>query len=272
MRKHNNQVSIPYNLLKAILDTELRISTTRLLIALFAWQDFNDLWSRYDTYVKNPEQARTWAPCKALRDLVGPKSANTAKSLVTMVEQVSQTWLFDDLRLSEDHKTIYWQFSSHVHNWMARRFFEESFALLDLRDVAACRSHLTLSLYCGAKNLRNHPLPEYVIPLSKPWSTHRRGLFTSLQQVSKMVDTTFFVGLEWIYRADRKQQLRIRLRHHGTTWYPDKLRQWGTDARVFKLNSEELREIRNRHFPDYAIPGEAPGSVEKNLRRNLPKT
>jgi len=274
MTPSNGKVSITFALLERIFTARYSITTTRLLIAMIHLQDMHDLWSTHDEFMRFPERAQTWASGAELRALVGPKAANKAAALTRLVSEVSdhaQTGgldLFDKIAMIHKNRTLTWQFPPFVHELMALRW-QKNFAILDLGHVAQCRSNRTLILYCSVQNLRKSWIPEFCGPVEGLWSDYRPGLFDSLRQVAAMVDTTFFVGLEPIRGSRSTESVRYRLRHPGTTWYPDKIRHWAHGARVFKISASDAREIEPRNLCEYAIGNEEPAQVEAILRRNL---
>lgn len=269
MSTNNTKVSISFELLESILAAGFSITTTRFLIGMIYMQDRTDLWRSDDRYMTHPAEAETWEFGAVLRKLVGPRKANSAAPLIALIAEVEGSGLFDKILMTHGNCRIRWRFSPVVHEKMALRWLGEAFALIDIHQVAACRAHSTLDLYCRSRNLRKHPIPEFVRPLERRWCDCRRDLFQALRQVAEMIDTTFFIGLEWQRRGEGVQHLRIRLRHEGTTWYPDKLRYWAPNSRVFKVSASASKEIDGRDFRDYAIGHEDPAQVEKNLRKNL---
>ncbi|WP_150120713.1 MULTISPECIES: hypothetical protein [unclassified Sulfitobacter] len=269
MDTENKNVSITFDLLNSILEAEFSITTTRLLIGMIFLQDRHELWRTDDLYMQDTTRASMWCFGAELRHLVGPSKANKAAPLLNLIAEVSGSGLFDAIHMSNRNHRIHWCFSSAVHQLMALRWSDD-FALIDIRHAAACRSATTLNLYCRIRNLRNHRIPEFEIPLSKRWCDYRREFFQSLQQAVELAGTTAFVGLEWVRRGNGQQRLLIRLRHEGTTWFPDKLRSWSLNSRVFRVSHYEVAEIDKRDFREYAIDGENPTDVEANLRKNLP--
>jgi hypothetical protein len=265
----NTYVSISFELLKNILSAGFSITTTRLLIGMIYIQDRADLWRSDDRYMSQPAEAETWEFGAELRKLVGPTKVNSAAPLIALIADVQGSGLFDEIFMTHGNRRIRWRFSPVVHEKMALRWLGEAFALLDIHHVAACRTVSTLDLYCRSRNLRNHRIPEFIVPLERRWCDCRRDLFLALKQVAGMVGTTFFVGLEWERRGEGVQRLRIRLRHEGTTWYPDKLRYWALNARVFRVSESDEIEIDGQDLRDYAIWNEDPAQVEANLRKNL---
>ncbi len=270
MSTNNTYISISFELLENILAAGFSITTTRLLIGMIYTQDRSDLWRSDNLYMIHPAEAETWAFGAELRKLVGPAKANSAAPLNALIAEVEGSGLFNEILMTHGNRRIRWCFSPAVHEKMALRWLGEDFALLDIHHVAACRTLTTLDLYCRARNLRKHPIPEFTIPLERRWCDCRRDHFQALKQVAGMIGTTFFVGLEWERRGEGIQRLRIRLRHEGTTWYPDKLRYWTSNARVFRVSASDDTEINGRDFGNYAIGDEKPAQVEANLRKNLP--
>lgn len=269
MSTQNTYVSITFNLLEQILAAHLSITTTRLLIAMIYMQDRADLWRSDDLYIRNPEEAATWAFGAELRALVGPVRSNNARSLEKLIDEVAGRGLFDEITLTDRNSRLSWRFSKTVHEIMALRWSGENFALLDIDNVRACRSATTLDLYCRVRNLRKSCIPELELPLEARWCDHRAKFLFALQQVVSMENTTAFVGLEWVRRGVASQRLLVRLRHKGTTWYPAKIRYWAVNARVFRVSPTEIIEIDGEKFEHYAIAGEEPTLVEANLRKNL---
>lgn len=269
MSTQNTQVSITSELLEHILAPGISITTARLLIGMIYMQDRADLWRSDDRFVEVPKAARTWAFGAELRALVGPVGANNARSLRKLIAEVTGRGLFDDIRLTDRNSRLRWQFGKSIHEMMASRWFIADFALLDVKNVRACSSMSTLDLYCRVRNLRNHPIPEFELPLEGRWCDHRLKFLQALQQVVTMENMTAFVGLEWVRRGESCRRLLVRLRHKGTTWYPDKIRYWSINARVFRVSPSEITEIDGRDLRHYAISDESPEQVEANLRKNL---
>lgn len=269
MSTNNTYVSISFELLENILAAGFSITTTRLLIGMIYVQDRADLWRSDDRYISSPAEAESWEFGSQLRKLVGPAKANSATPLIALIAEVEGSGLFDQIFMSHGNCRIRWRFSPVVHEKMALRWLGDAFALLDIHHVAACRTMTTLEFYCRARSLRNHPIPEFVIPLEKRWCDSRRDILKALKQVANMIGTTFFVGLEWDRRGEGTQQLRIRLRHEGTTWYPNKIRYWALNARVFRVSASTDIEIDGKDFRHYAVENEDPAEVEANLRKNL---
>jgi hypothetical protein len=210
-----------------------------------------------------------WAFGAELRALVGPAGSGNARCLKILIAEVADRGLFDELALTEGNSRIHWQFSKCVHEMMASRWLGADFALLDLEKVRACSSLTTFDLYCRVRNLRNHPIPEFELPLESRWCDFRKKFLKNLRQVVIAEDTMAFVGLEWVRRGEGSQRLRVRLRHKGTTWYPDKLRYWARNARVFRVSPYEITEIDGQDLTNYAMSGENSEQVEANLRKNL---
>ncbi|WP_425072422.1 hypothetical protein [Sagittula sp. S175] len=269
MTTQNRQVSITFDLLEQILAAGLSITTMRLLIGMIYMQDRADLWRSDDLYLQHPEQAKTWAFCAELRSLVGPVGANNARSVKTLIAETAGRGLFEEITLSDLNRQIHWQFCGSVHAMMSTRWLGANFALLDVENVRACRTPMSLELYCRLRNLRKHPIPEFELPLTERWSVHRPKLMPALKQVVAMENTTAFVGLELVRQGVEYQRLRLRFRHKGTTWFPEKIRFWSLGARVFRVSPDEIVEIDGKDFRCYAIPGENPTKVEANLRKNL---
>ncbi|QPZ91573.1 hypothetical protein [Thioclava electrotropha] len=269
MSDQNKQISVTFELLEQILAAGLSTTTTRLLISMIYMQDRENLWRSDEYFIHKPQDAKMWAFGAELRALVGPTGSNNAKSLKKLIEEVDGRGLFDAVSLTDRNTQIHWQFSRDVHEMMACRWLGPDFALLDLDKVRACGSIITLDLYCRVRNLRKKRVPEFELPLEVRWRDYRQKFLGSLQQVVTMENTIAFVGLEWVRRAEGRQRLLVRLRHKGTTWYPDKIRYWSMNARVFRVSSNEIAEIDGRNLRQYALPGESPGQVEANLRKNL---
>lgn len=269
MSTQNTKISITFEFLAQILAAGLSTTTTRLLIGMIYMQDRADLWRSDDLYVHNPEMARSWAFGAELRALVGPAGSNNARPLKKLVAEVAERGLFDEITLSDKNSRIHWQFSNTVHEMMAVRWGGPDFALLDIENVRACGSMTPLDLYCRVRNLRNHPIPEFELPLEGRWCDRRSKFMRGLQQVVTMENTTAFVGLEWVRTGQGCQRLLVRLRHKGTTWYPAKIRFWSLNARVFRVSPSEITEIDGQDLRCYAIPGENPAQVEANLKKNL---
>ena len=269
MDTQNTQISITFELLERILAAGLSIATTRILICMIYVQDREALWSTDDRFMQNPEEAKMWAFGTELRSLVGPTGSNNARSLKNLVSEVGNRGLFDELFLTDRNSRIHWQFNRSVHELMALRWLGQNFALLDLEKVRACGSMTTLDLYCRVRNLRNHPIPEFEMPLEARWCDHRKKFLLGLQKIVAMENTTAFVGLEWIRRGNNRRRILVRLRNETTTWYPNKLRYWSFNARVFRVSDSEITEIDSRDLRRYVIPGEMPDQVETNLKRNL---
>lgn len=269
MTTQNTHVSITFELLEQILAAGLSITTTRLLIGMIYMQDRADLWRSDDLHIRNPEEARTWAFGAELRALVGPAGSNNARSLKRLIAEVAGRGLFDEIALTDRNSRIRWQFDRRVHEMMVARWLGVNFALLDIENVRACGTTTSLDLYCRLRNLRKHPIPEFELPLEARWCDHRLKFLRALQHVVTMENTTAFVALEWVRRGEGCQRLLVRLRHKGTTWYPDKIRYWSLNARVFRVSPTEIAEIDGGDLRCYAIPGEDPALVEENLRKNL---
>lgn len=268
MDTNNTNVSITFGLLESILGAKFSITTTRLLIGMIYLQDRQELWRTDDRFIQDPDQARMWCFGSELRALVGPSKVNKAAPLLNLISEVEESGLFDIIQMSNRNHRLQWGFSAGVHNAMALRWSGD-FALINIEHTAACRNLTTLELYCRIRNLRNHRIPEFEMPLAKRWCDYRREFFRSLQQAVALTGTTAFVGLEWVRRGDGEQRLLIRLRHSGTTWYPDKLRKWSLNARVFRVSNGTATMIDSRNLSEYAIKGEKPYDVEANLRKNL---
>ncbi len=150
------------------------------------------------------------------------------------------------------------------HRWNA------DFALLDLDHVAQCRTARTLRLYIEARSRYKMNAPTFTGPVPGSWRRYRQPLFASCQEVARLVDTAFVIGLVPDPHEPGEVSLVFRMQHPGTTWYPGALTKFPAGTRVFRIDPATAREINPRRFENDALEGEDPAEVEVNLAANLP--
>ena len=267
MTLDNGKISVSHNLLDWLFQTGASAPTIRLIIAMIHHQDQFGLWD--ETYVHDAHAARTHATGSVLRDRVGPKRDNGARTLKRLVEETRETGLFDSIRLQNRNTVLCWQFAPWVQDLMHDRW-NADFALLNLDHVAQCRTARTLRLYIEARSRYNMNAPTFTGPVPGSWRRYRHPLLSSCQEVARLVDTVFFVGLVPDPNEPDQFLLVFRMRHPGTQWYPQALTKFPPGTRVFRVDRAAWREINPRDFKDYALEGENPAEVERNLMANLP--
>ena len=266
MATDNGKISVSYRLLEWIFHAGVSASTARLLIALIHQQDLRGLWD--ETHMQDPHGARTHAAGATLRSRVGPKRDNGARTLKRLLEETRATGLFDSISLRDNNKVLCWQFAQWVHVQMNRRW-DADYVLLDLEQVAQCRTFRTLRLYVEARCRYNMKAPAFTGPVHGSWSRYRHPLFASCRDVAGLVDTVFFIGLVPDPNEPGRFSLIFRMRHIGTKWYPHALTKFPADTRVYRIDRSSSRKINPRDFKDYALEDEQSAEAERNLIANL---
>lgn len=263
----NGKISVSHSLLDWLFQTGASAPTIRLIIAMIHHQDQFGLWD--ETYVEDAHAARTHATGSVLRGRVGPKRDNGARTLKRLVEETRETGLFDSIHLQDRNTVLCWQFAPWVQGQMHHRW-NADFALLNLDHVAQCRTARTLRLYIEAQSRYKMKAPAFTGPVPGSWRRYRHPLLSSCQEVARLVDTVFFVGLVPDPHEPGEVSLAFRMQHPGTRWYPGALMKFPAGTRVFRVDPATAREIDPRRFENDALEDEDPVEVEVNLAANLP--
>lgn len=256
MPADNGKIQIAQVLVEHLRQAGFSLTSLKLILAMLHHQDRQELWIR--DAIEKPSLARTWIDGTRLRAVVGPRRENGATSLHRLVVEARSTDLFDDIRLIERNRILEWQFSSVTHLLMADRIFDY-YTLLDLAEVADCRSLEDLNYLIVIRHVFKAPVPKLYGPSSADWSRLRTKHMASLSRVAKMTGVTLLVIETRDKRDYNLHHVECRACHAQTTWWISAIRKYPAGAKVTLIDASGRQTIDPKSFDFSHLPGVVPG-------------
>lgn len=255
MAADNGKIQISQNLLAHIMNAGLSLASLKLLMALIHHQELQELWSL--EAIETPCVARTWGEGTRLRSVVGPKRENGATSLHKLIAEARLTELFDEIRLVERNRVLEWQFSSLVHELMGHRQVGY-YTLLDLSEVADCRTLEDLSYLVMIRHHYKAKAPKIVGPSATDWGRVRARHMRSLARIAKMTGVTLVVAETRDKNDYNLHHVTCRFCHTETTWWISAFKKHPVGAKVTLLDSTGARRVDPATFDFTRLPGVVP--------------
>lgn len=255
MAADNGKIQISQNLLAHIMNAGLSLASLKLLIAMIHHQELKGLW--ISDAIETPCVARTWGEGTRLRSVVGPKRENGATSLHKLIAETQLTELFDKIRLVARNRVLEWQFSSLIHELMRHREVGY-YTLLDLSEVANCRTREDFDYLITVRHLYKAKAPKFMCPSSTDWGRVRARHMTSMARIATMTGVTLMVAEARDKNDYKLHHVTCRICHPETTWWISAFKKHPVGAKVTLLDSTGARRVDPATFDFTRLPGVVP--------------
>jgi len=255
MPTDNGKIQIAQVLIEHLMNAGLSLASIKLIIAMLHHQDVQELWSR--DAIETPSIARTWLEGTRLRTVVGPYRENGATSLHRLVAEAKTTDLFDDIRLTDGNRVLKWQFSRLVHHLMSYRICDY-YTLLDMAEVAACRSLNDLFYLVMLRHVFKAAVPKFYGLTSRKWNSMRAKHMASLARIVKMTGVTLLVAERRDKNDYNLHHVECMVCHAQTTWWISAIRKQLGGAKATLLDAFGSQTIDPKSFDFFRLPGVVP--------------
>lgn len=169
-----------------------------------------------------------------LRHTVGPKNAKDHRQLAKLVGSERLRPHFKLLELSKSHRALSFQFQNKILDASIMRNFDPKktkapYALLDVADVARCRSRTDLLFFVRTAMHRRQNTPTFALPgigegeRSTAWPVVRDKWLRSATKEASASGVNFLVLLEEGLEQLNVERVRVKITHADTSWKPGAL-------------------------------------------------
>ncbi|HDZ38175.1 MAG TPA: hypothetical protein ENH62_07810 [Marinobacter sp.] len=229
----NGKVMIPWPLAEEILTLSLTAPTLRLAFSMLHRLDLEGVCGP-----NGPEECPLiWAGGGLLRERVGPKGSNDARTIRAAAEALTHAGVLERANLLENATKLQWQFSTWVWYHMRNRD-PSNYVLVDLEELGRFRSTYRISLYLIARKVRGSNAPQFEIRYDNNISEEAniRRLWSGLRLVSEVLGVICYSGLEMRSDIPAPDCFKVKMRHAATLWRHRNYAQFDRPKMVWRVD------------------------------------